>query len=60
MFVLKLKSEIYVGILLIISLTFFAIVASWLKTDNAYTDMLLTIAVVHFVMSKLVSIDKKE
>lgn len=57
---LKLKPEIYVGILLIISLTIFIIVGSWLKTNNAYTDMLLTIAVVHFVMSNLVSIENKE
>ena len=31
-----------------------------METNHSYTDLLLTVAVVHFVMSKLIWIDKKE
>lgn len=55
-----MKLKHYVLALLIISFGFFFIIASWLKTDEAYRDLLLTIALVHFVMSKLISIKKKE
>ena len=41
-----------------ISFGFFYIIASWLETAEAYRDLLLTIAVVHFVMSKLITIKK--
>ena len=57
---MELKLEHYVIALLIISFGFFLIIASWLKTDEAYRDVLFTIAVVHFVMSKLITIKKKE
>ncbi|WP_262172779.1 hypothetical protein [Saccharococcus sp. Marseille-Q5394] len=57
---MELKLEHYVIALLIISFGFFFIIASWLKTDEAYRDVLFTIAVVHFVMSKLITIKKKE
>jgi hypothetical protein len=57
---MELKLEHYVIALFIISFGFFFIIASWLKTDEAYRDVLLTIAVVHFVMSKLITIKKKE
>lgn len=56
---MEIKIEYYVLALLIISFGFFVIIASWLQTDEAYRDMLLTIALVHFVMSKLVTIKKK-
>jgi hypothetical protein len=57
---MELKLEYYVIALLIISFGFFFIIASWLKTDEAYRDVLLTIAVVHFVMSKLINIKTRE
>ena len=57
---MELKVVSYVFALLFISFIFFFVVASWLKTDDAYTDMLLTIALVHFVMSKLVIIKREE
>lgn len=57
---MELKIEQYAVALLIISFGFFYIIASWLKTDEAYRDLLLTIVVVHFVMSKLITIKKKE
>ena len=57
---MELKLEYYVIVLLIISFGFFFIIASWLKTEDAYRDVLFTIAVVHFVMSKLITIKKNE
>lgn len=57
---MELKIEHYILALLIISIGFFIVIASWLKTEEAYRDMLITIAVVHFVMSKLITIKKKE
>ncbi|MFB4166320.1 hypothetical protein ACE1TI_21775, partial [Alteribacillus sp. JSM 102045] len=36
------------------------IIATWLKTGEPYRDILLTIAVAHFVMSRLITIKKKE
>ena len=35
-------------------------VGARLGTAHPYTDLLLTVAVVHFVMSKLIWINKKE
>ncbi|WP_067726578.1 hypothetical protein [Oceanobacillus damuensis] len=57
---MELKLEYYVLALFILSFGFFFIIASWLKTDEAYRDLLLTIAVLHFVMSKLITIKKIE
>ncbi|RLQ92233.1 hypothetical protein [Planomicrobium sp. Y74] len=49
----------YVLALLVISFAFFATVAGFLGgTTEPYRDFLLTIAIVHFVMSKLVTIKK--
>ena len=56
----ELKLEHYVITLLIISFGFFFLIAGWLSTAEAYRDVLFTIAVVHFVMSKLITIKKKE
>lgn len=52
-----MKVEIYLITLLVISIMFFIVAATLLKTDNPYTDFLLTMAVVHFVMSKLISVE---
>lgn len=57
---MELKLEHYVIVLLIISFGFFFVFASWLKTDEEYRDVLLTIVVVHFVMSKLITVKKKK
>jgi len=54
-----MKIEVYVLTLLAVSFVFFYLVGSWLTTSIPYTDFLLTIAVVHFVMSKLFEIKKK-
>lgn len=59
-FKVELKVEQYVGCLLIISFVFFILIGSWLKTVDAYRDLLLTIALVHFVMSKLITIQRNE
>jgi hypothetical protein len=56
----ELKLEHYVIALLIISFGFFFLIAGWLSTAEAYRDVLFTVAVVHFVMSKLITIKKKE
>lgn len=49
----------YVLALLVISFAFFATVAGFLGgTSEPYRDFLLTIAIVHFVMSKLVTIKR--
>ncbi|WP_194287297.1 hypothetical protein [Gracilibacillus oryzae] len=56
---MELKLEYYVLALLIISFGFFFIVVTLLGgTDQAYRDVLLTIAVVHFVMSKLITLKR--
>jgi hypothetical protein len=57
---MELKLEQYVLVLIIISFLFFISIASWLTTEEVYRDFLLTIAVVHYVMSKLIVIKKKE
>ncbi|WP_432360639.1 hypothetical protein [Sporosarcina sp. UB5] len=59
---MKLYIEHYVTFLLLISFGFFYIVASFLTggTNEPYRDLLITIAVVHFVMSKLITIKKNE
>lgn len=57
---MELKLEHYVIALLIISFGFFFVFSSWLKTDEEYRDVLLTITVVHFVMSKLITVKKKK
>ena len=54
---LKMKVDLYIIVLLVISIVFFFIVGGWLKTENPYTDFLLTIAVVHFVVSKFLSVE---
>ncbi|MCG7345490.1 hypothetical protein MHZ92_15235 [Sporosarcina sp. ACRSL] len=56
---MEVKLEQYIIALLVISFVFFILVASWLKTDEAYRDLLFTIAMVHFVMSKLITIKKE-
>ncbi|TYS58103.1 hypothetical protein FZC76_05145 [Sutcliffiella horikoshii] len=55
---LLLKAHQYVIILLIVSFVFFSLNANWMPSNNPYTDFLLTIAVGHFVMSKLITIKK--
>ncbi|WP_100333577.1 hypothetical protein [Bacillus alkalisoli] len=58
---MELKIWHYVLALLIISFGFFFIVATLLEGKNeAYRDFLLTIAVVHFVMTKLITINKNK
>ncbi|MBS4199198.1 hypothetical protein KHA93_05955 [Bacillus sp. FJAT-49732] len=58
---MEVKIEYYVLGLLIISFMFFYIVASLLGGTNApYRDLLLTITVGHFVMSKLITIKKQK
>ena len=58
---MKLYIEHYVTFLLLISFGFFYIVTSLLTgTNEPYRDLLITIAVVHFVMSKLITIKKSE
>ncbi|WP_197046717.1 hypothetical protein [Oceanobacillus salinisoli] len=57
---MELKIEYYVLALLLISFLFFSTVATLMEgTNEAYRDFLLTIAVVHFVMSKLITIKKE-
>ena len=56
---MELKIEYYVLALLLISFGFFY-VSLFGGTNEVYRDFLLTIAVVHFVMSKLITIKKKE
>ncbi|ALC90540.1 hypothetical protein AM500_12640 [Bacillus sp. FJAT-18017] len=56
---MELKSEYYVLTLLVISFVFFWTFATFLEgTNQAYRDFLLTVAVVHLVMSKLITIEK--
>lgn len=58
---MEVKIEYYVLGLLIISFMFFYIVASLIGgTNEPYRDLLLTITVGHFVMSKLITIKKKK
>ena len=58
---MKLYIEHYVVILLLISFGFFYVVTLWVGGANEpYRDLLLTIAVVHFVMTKLITIKKNE
>ncbi len=58
---MELKIWHYILALLIISFGFFFIVATLLEgTNEAYRDFLLTIAVVHFVMTKLITINKNK
>ena len=58
---MKLYIEHYVTFLLLISFGFFYIVTFWLGGSNEpYRDLLITIAVVHFVMLKLITIKKSE
>jgi hypothetical protein len=58
---MEIKIEYYVVILLIASLGFFFIMGTWFKMDEAemYRNLLLTIAVVHFVMLRLFTIKKQ-
>ncbi|MBM6619452.1 hypothetical protein [Bacillus suaedaesalsae] len=53
-----MKAEMYLIVLLAISFLFFWIVASIVTTSSPYTDILLTIAVVHFVLFKIIDIKK--
>ncbi len=55
---MKLYIEHYVTFLLLISFGFFYIITSLFTggTDEPYRDLLITIAVVQFVMSKLITI----
>lgn len=58
---MKLNPGAYIVMLLTISFSFFYVIcAIWMKTDQPYTDLLLTIAVAHLVLSKLVTIQKIE
>ena len=58
---MELYIEHYVVILLLISFGFFYAITSWFAgTIEPYRDLLITIAVVHFVMSKLITIKKNE
>lgn len=53
---MELKLEHYVLALIIISFSFFIAITSWFTTEEAYRDLLLTIAVTHYVLSKLIVI----
>ena len=58
---MNLRIEQYVAILLLISFGSFFILASLIGgTNEPYRDLLLTFAVVHFVMWKLITIRKNE
>ena len=58
---MELYIEHYVIILLLISFGFYYAITSWFTgTIEPYRDLLITIAVVHFVMSKLITIKKNE
>lgn len=57
---MELKLEHYVLVLIITSFIFYFVIGSWLTTEEAYRDLLLTVAVIHYVMSKLIIIKKKE
>ena len=58
---MELYIEHYVTILLLISFGFFYVITSWFTgTNEPYRDLLITIAVVHFVMSKLITIKNNE
>lgn len=54
---LKMKVDLYIIVLFVISILFFSIVGTWLNINNEYTDFLLTIAVVHYIMSKFLSVE---
>lgn len=54
---MKLYIEHYVTFLILISFGFFYSITSLLaETNEPYRDLLITIAVVHLVMSKLITI----
>ena len=56
---MDLYIEHYVIILLLISFGFYYAITSWFAgTIEPYRDLLITIAVVHFVMSKLITIKR--
>lgn len=57
---MEMKMQYYVPALLVVSFVFFYIVATLLGgTNEAYRDYLLTIAVFHFVLSKLIKIKNR-
>ncbi|THE09147.1 hypothetical protein E1I69_23510 [Bacillus timonensis] len=56
-----LRIEQYVAILLLLSFGAFFLLASWMGgTNEPYRDLLLTFAVVHFIMWKLITIKQNE
>ncbi|TYS68118.1 hypothetical protein FZC76_10225 [Sutcliffiella horikoshii] len=58
---MELKMEYYVLLLIMVSFVFFyAVVPLFGGTNEAYRDYLLTIALIHFVMLKLITIKKGE
>lgn len=58
---MKLYVEHYVTFLPLISFGFFYIITSLLTgTNEPYRDLLITLAIIHFVMSKLITIKKNE
>ncbi|UAL46048.1 hypothetical protein [Sutcliffiella horikoshii] len=58
---MELKMEYYVLMLITVSFIFFYTVVHLFEgTNEAYRDFLLTIAVIHFVMAKLITIKKRE
>ncbi|NLP51653.1 hypothetical protein [Bacillus sp. RO1] len=58
---MELKMEYYVLLLLLSSFVFFyTVVPLFGGSNEAYRDFLLTIAVIHFVMLKLITIKKGE
>lgn len=57
---LIMKAELYLFTLLLTSISLFMMVGAMMETIHPYTDLLLTVAVVQLVMSKLIGIDKKE
>lgn len=59
--IMRLYIEHYITILLLVSFGLFFIGSWWMGvTNEPYRDLLLTIAVVHFVMWKLITIKKHE
>ncbi|RTQ95082.1 hypothetical protein [Lysinibacillus telephonicus] len=58
---MQLYIEHYIAFLLLISFGFFYITtALFTGTNEPYRDLLITIAVVHYVMSKLITIKTYE
>lgn len=55
---MKLNPLYYLSLLIVASVVFFLGVANILETATPYTDILLTILVIHLIMSKVIEIEK--